>query len=161
MDKKNNTGLVIGIVVVILAIIVIIMAVSKKPAMAPTIGATSTSQEQATSTPAAGATTGAVTNGTGAASISYEKALVTYKDRRIQFNDACQATPNKVTYKDNTGLMLDNRTAKALTIKVGTTYTVPAYGFKIITLPDTYKNASTYLVDCGKLQNVATILIQE
>jgi hypothetical protein len=87
--------------------------------------------------------------------------LITYKDRRIQFDASCQATPNTVTYKDNTGIMLDNRTDKALSIKVGTTYTVAAYGFKIVYLPDVYRQSKTLLVDCGKQQNVATVLVQE
>jgi hypothetical protein len=168
MDKKNNTGLIIGIVIIVLVIIVIIVALAKKPAMAPvtntgdtpamtTAGETTGAAMTGTT---AGATAGATVGGT-AVTPSYQQALITYKDRRIQFNDMCQATPNKVTYKDNTGLMLDNRSNKDLVIKVGSSYTVPAYGFKIITLPDTYKSSSTFLIDCGKQQNVATLLIQE
>ncbi len=97
----------------------------------------------------------------GAASISYTDALVKYKDRRLQFNASCQATPSSVTYKDNTGIMLDNRSSQSRTIKVGQSYTIKPYGFKIVTLPDTYLKSKTILVDCGSLQNVATILVQE
>ena len=93
--------------------------------------------------------------------VAYADALVKYKDRRIQFNASCQASPRSVTYKDNTGIMLDNRSAQSRTIKVGTTYTVKGYGFKIITLPDIYLKSSTLLVDCDKQQNVATVLVQE
>jgi len=99
----------------------------------------------------------------GAVSISYANALVKYADRRIQFNASCQVPilNTSVTYKDNTGIMLDNRSAVAHTIKIGTNYTVKAYGFRIVVLPDTYLKAKTILVDCDKQQNVATILVQE
>ncbi|MDQ3075567.1 MAG: hypothetical protein M3Q34_00350 [bacterium] len=95
-----------------------------------------------------------------AATLTYQQALEKYKDRRIQFNDSCSAVPNNVTYKDNTGIMLDNRSAQTRTIKVGGTYTVKGYGFKIVTLPN-ITTQKTFLVDCDGQQNVATILVQE
>jgi hypothetical protein len=96
-----------------------------------------------------------------AVSLSYTQALVQYKDHRIQFDKTCSAFPNTVTYKDNTGLMLDNRSPNPVTVKVGTTYTIKGYGFRIITLQDVQLTAKVVLVDCGAKQNVATILIQE
>mgnify|MGYP001564025841 FL=1 len=93
-------------------------------------------------------------------SIAYADALVQFADRRIQFDKACQAFPNTVTYKDNTGIMIDNRASIAHTIKIGTTYTVKAYGFRIIVLPDIYLKSKALLVDCDKSQNVATVLVQ-
>ncbi len=95
--------------------------------------------------------------------LSYAEALVKYADKRIQFNDTCQVSmPNtSVTYKDNVGIMLDNRSNVAHTIKIGTDYTLKAYGFKIVILPDIYLKSKTLLVDCDKQQNVATILVQE
>ena len=104
-------------------------------------------------------TTGTV--GAGAVSISYAQALVKYADRRIQLDKTCQARPNNVTYKDNTGIMIDNRSPETRTVKVGTTYTIKPYGFKIVVLPDIYLKAKTILVDCDQSQNVATILVQE
>ena len=104
---------------------------------------------------------GSVNVGATAATISYTNALIKYADRRIQFNPTCQAFPNTVTYKDNTGIMLDNRSPVARTIKVGTNYTVKAWGFKIVVLPDIYLKSKTILIDCDKSQNVATILVQE
>lgn len=102
------------------------------------------------------------TTGTSpAVSLSYQQALEKYKDKRIQFDNSCATTPKTVTYKDNTGIMLDNRSAQTRTIKIGSTYTVKGYGFKIVTLPDTYKQSKTILVDCDGQQNVATILVQE
>lgn len=96
-----------------------------------------------------------------AVSISYNDALRKYADRRIQLDKECQAYPNTVTYKDNTGIMIDNRSPKTRTVKVGETYTIKPYGFKIVTLPDVYLKSKTILVDCDKSQNVATILVQE
>lgn len=94
-------------------------------------------------------------------SLSYADALVQYADRRIQLDKTCQAHPNNVTYKDNTGIMIDNRSPETRTVKVGTTFTIKPYGFKIIVLPDVYLKSKTILVDCDGSQNVATILIQE
>jgi len=99
--------------------------------------------------------------GAAAAPIAYNAALVKYADRRIQLDTICQAHPNKVTYKDNTGIMIDNRSAKTRTIKVGTTFTIKPWGFKIVVLPDVYLASKTLLVDCDGYQNVATILVQE
>ena len=98
---------------------------------------------------------------TGAAPISYANALVKYANRRIQLDPMCQAHPNTVSYKDNIGIMIDNRSAKTRTVKVGSTFTIKPWGFKIIILPDVYLVAKTILVDCDQSQNVATILVQE
>ena len=104
-----------------------------------------------------------VTPGVAPSLIAYADALKTYADRRIQINGQCQASfiGHTVTYKDNTGIMIDNRSSQAHTLKVGTTFTIKAWGFKIVVLPDIYLKAKTILVDCDKLQNVATILVQE
>ncbi len=94
--------------------------------------------------------------------ISYANALVKYKDRRIQFDKTCQAFPNTITYNDNLGIMLDNRSPDTRTIKVGTVYTIKGYGFKIIKLADVSLNVDkTFLVDCDARQNVATVLVQD
>jgi uncharacterized protein YxeA len=96
-------------------------------------------------------------------SLSYQKALVLYKDKRIQFDkdkSVCAATPNHATYKSGTTIMLDNRANEARTIKIGATYTVKAYGFKLVKLSST-KLPVTWLVDCDEHQNVATILLQK
>lgn len=100
---------------------------------------------------------------TGAAivPISYAQALVKYADRRIQLDATCQAFPNNVTYKDNTGIMIDNRSPYTRSVTIGSTFTIKPWGFKIVVLPDVYLKSRTILMDCGKAFNVATILIQE
>jgi hypothetical protein len=100
-------------------------------------------------------------SGVAAVQISYMDALVKYADRRIQLDKTCQAHPNFVTYKNNTGIMIDNRSAETRTIQIGTTFTIKPWGFKIVVLPDVYLKSKTILVDCGQYQNVATILVQE
>ena len=48
------------------------------------------------------------TNTTNTATpISYANALVKYNDARIPLNDGCQATPNVMTYKNNTNECID------------------------------------------------------
>ena len=92
--------------------------------------------------------------------LSYQDAVVIYKDTRIQFDANCKATPNNVTFKNGTDIMIDNRAPVARTIKIDTNYTVGAYGFKIIKLSSATLPV-TWLLDCDKSQNVATILLQK
>ena len=92
--------------------------------------------------------------------LSYAQALTQYKDARIQIDQDCQARPNNVTYKNNTSIMIDNRTNITRTVKVGSIFSVKAYGFKIVKLSSTTLPIIWH-VDCDKSQNVATILIQK
>ena len=95
-------------------------------------------------------------------SLSYQKALELYKDnKRIQISgaDFCQVSPNNVVYKNGTSIMIDNRSSKTRTIKIGTTYTIPGYGFRIVKLSSGTLPA-TILMDCDQQQNVAKILLQ-
>ncbi len=95
-------------------------------------------------------------------SMSYQNALELYKDnKRIQLSgDAfCQVSPNNVMYKNGTSIMIDNRSSKTRTIKVGSTYTIEGYGFKIIKLSSATLPA-TLLMDCDQQQNVAKVLLQ-
>lgn len=104
---------------------------------------------------------GSVNKNAGAVSISYAEALVKYKDTRIQLNNLCQATPNNVTFKNGTDIMIDNRSPVARSVKVGSSFSIKAYGFKIVKLSSPATLPTTWLVDCDAAQNVATILIQK
>lgn len=163
--ENTNKNLWIGLAVVLVVVVGLVFwsMNSSTPALAPGVNnnpaANNTSLDANLGTEDVSA--GSVNTGSPAVSISYTNALVKYADKRIQFDTICQAHPNTVTYKDNTGIMLDNRSPVARTIKVGTNYAVKAWGFKIIILPDVYFKAKTLLVDCDKSQNVATILVQE
>ncbi len=92
--------------------------------------------------------------------MSYAQALAKYKDARIQLDEKCQANPSYATYKNGTSVMIDNRSTSARTVKVGATYIIKAYGFKIVNLSSSILPVR-WLVDCGKSQNVATIFIQK
>ncbi len=106
-------------------------------------------------------TTGQVDVATSpAASLTYQQALDKYKGTRLQLDKTCQASPNNMTFKNGATMMLDNRSPETRTVKVGSTYTIKPYGFRIITLSaSTFP--TTYLVDCNGSQNVATILVQK
>ena len=93
--------------------------------------------------------------------LSYEDALIKYSSSRIQFGDTCIATPFMSTYKNNTKIMLDNRSGESKTFVVGSiSHFVPAYDYTLVTLA--YSNLpQTIYIDCGKQLNVATILVQE
>ncbi|TSC78089.1 MAG: hypothetical protein G01um101424_223 [Parcubacteria group bacterium Gr01-1014_24] len=95
-----------------------------------------------------------------ATSISYAQALVKYKDARLQLDQECRATPANVTYKNNTNIMIDNRAPISRAVKVGSVFSIKAYGFKIVKLSSLTLPATWY-VDCDKSQNVAAILIQK
>jgi len=105
-------------------------------------------------------TTGSVNATSPAASISYQSALVKYKDARIQLDNTCQASPDRMTFKNNTNIMIDNRAPVTRTVKVGSTFTIKAYGFKIVNISSASLPATWY-VDCDTSQNVSTILIQK
>lgn len=149
--KKNNLKIWIGSVVIIIIIAVVLFFIFEDKPTA----------NQATTEPESIQDISAQDIGAGTAPISYANALVKYADRRIQLDTNCSAFPNTVTYKDNTGIMIDNRSPQALTVKVGTTFTIKPYAFKIVVLPDIYLVQKTLLVDCNAYQNVATVLVQE
>ncbi len=111
-------------------------------------------------TPVEDVSEGSVNVGVPAASISYAQALIKYKDARIQLDMDCRANPSNATYKNNSSIMIDNRSDKVRTIKVGSTFSIKAYGFKIVNLSSATLPATWY-VDCDSSQNVATILIQK
>lgn len=159
--KKNNTLWIVIAVIIILAIGWWAM----KPKVAivtddTAIGAHDPQTTEPTEDLSAGSET--TVTGTAPVSMSYAAALIKYKDARIQLNTGtlCDATPNNVTYKNGTSIMIDNRAPVARTIKIGAEYSVKPYGFKIIKLTSSTLPMK-YLVDCGKQQNVATILLQK
>jgi hypothetical protein len=164
MENTNNRNIWIsgGLVLLVLAgIFFLIMSKNnnntQNPASTQTSSDTNALEPQSTLD-----TSGTPVKGVTPVSISYADALVKYADRRIQLDKNCQAIPNTVTYKDNTGIMIDNRSPNARTVKVGTTYSIKPYGFRIIILPNvTAIKSKTILVDCDSQQNVATILVQE
>lgn len=153
MTKKLVTILIL-IVVALVVLLGVYWMYQGSPSIAPEVNNTQTASEDnpVNETPAS----------SPAASLSYANALITYADRRLQFDSACVATPNNVTYKNGTDIMLDNRSKTSRTISVnGQVYTIRAWGFRIIDLTTTKTLPQTMLVDCGNGQNQATIILQK
>ncbi len=155
MEKKKNkmaVWMIVGFIVVVL----LIMVIAKKKATnisdiippLPQENQELTTEEQNTKTT------------TSSASLTYQQALVKYKNRIIQVNQQCQATPGILTYKNPVTIMVDNRSPIPHTFKLGSTFTVKAYGFKIVELSSSSLPA-TFLLDCDKLQNIATVILQK
>ncbi len=165
MEDKNSKTIwaIVGLIVVILIVVLVSRSYLVKT------GTLEKSGEQTNVTPETTVEPESTLDATVtesekpvAVTIAYTDALVQYKDRRIQFDKGCQAFPNTITYNDNFGIMLDNRSPNTRKIKVGTVYSIKPYGFKIVKLPDVYLTSkATLLVDCDERQNVATILVQD
>lgn len=166
MEHTNKTLLWTAGIIVAIGIIVWI-------ALASGASQNTASSEQATTTAdtslqapsgvedvSAGSVDATPTKGTAPATLSYAQALVRYADRRIQLDAICTASPNTLTYKNNTAIMIDNRSAVARTIHLGGVYSIKPYGFKIVNL-SLPKLPGTLYLDCGRGQNEATILIQK
>jgi len=103
---------------------------------------------------------GSINVGAPAASIAYADALIKYKDARLQLDVNCQASPDKMTFKNNALMMVDNRAPVARTVHLGAVFPIKAYGFKIVKLSSTTLPV-TWKVDCDSSQNVSTILIEK
>lgn len=149
----ENKNLWIGIVV-ILIIVAAVAFFSMRKATAPVV-----SDDTTLVIPTEDTTKAPVGTGTSAGTLSYEKALAKYKDTRIQLERTCQATPDKVTFKNGTYMMIDNRAPVTRTVKMGSVFTMKPYSYKIVKLESATLPATWY-IDCDKSQNVATILIQ-
>src|SRR6266404_675593 len=121
----------------------------------PSTGVSSSSTDQSVNS-ATDATKNSVTN---PKQLDYAGALIVYKNARLQLNEDCQASPSAMTFKNNSYMMVDNRASVARTVKIGSTFTVPAYGFRILKLSSA-QLPITWYVDCGTSQNVATVLVQ-
>ena len=161
MEDKQDKNTWVWIVAIVLVVIIALFFVFKNREILPETTILPVDNNVAVEPESTLDTSG--TTVTSPTLIAYADALTKYVDRRIQINSECQASfiGHTVTYKDNTGIMIDNRSAQTHTLKVGTTFTIKPWGFKIVVLPDIYLKSKTILVDCDKLQNVATILIQE
>ncbi len=155
-----KTSTVIWIIVGIIVVGLLVYVGTKG---SKTLPVETTGESEVTNNPPASSedvTAGSVHTSASQATLAYNDALTLYKDKMIQFDPKCQAYPNRVNFKNNTDIMIDNRSPKTVTIKLGTSYSVRPYGFKIIHL-ESSTLPKTILADCGTLQNVATILLQK
>ena len=155
MENNKNRGIYIGAVIVFLLILGY-WAMNKDNAPNPEENNVA-NEEVKDSTE--DTSTGSVNVGKPA-TLSYQNAVNKYKDARIELDPTCQASPNQMTFKNGTEIMIDNRSSKDRTVKVGSIYNIKAWGFKIVKLTSATLPA-TWMVDCDQSQNVATILIQQ
>lgn len=166
MEQNKNTKMIWAIVI-IAAIAIIGFLVMRDNKMKTTDTdntnvVTEVEGVEDTTDPTTGKPAVSTTTGAGAVSLSYSQALAKYKNTRIQLGSdpSCGATPKNMTFKNGTTVMIDNRSPQARTFKLGSTYSIKAYGFRIVTLNSSTLPA-TWLLDCGTQQNVATILLQK
>lgn len=91
---------------------------------------------------------------------SYSQLVQEYADRRIQFDERCQATPENITYKNGTTVMLDNRSSQSRVVTIGgVKYSLAGYGYKLVTLNNP-QLPKELLISCGAGVNVGRILLQ-
>ncbi len=158
MEKETKKKVIWGIVSAVAVIVVLFFVFHKSDNSG--VAVPEQSNTPVVETPAV--TTPVSTHTAPVKVLSYEEAIRLYKDTRIQLSEGsvCVAVPNAATFKNGTNVMIDNRAPVTRAVKLGNTYSVPGYGFKIIKLSsDTLP--VTWLLDCGTQQNVATIFVQK
>lgn len=90
---------------------------------------------------------------------TYTEVSAAYKNKTVQFNNECGvAIFPQTVFKTGTDVLLDNRGATSATVSfAGATFTLPAYGFKVVSLD----KAGSFTVDCNSQKNVATLIVQK
>jgi len=100
-------------------------------------------------------------NTSTAGKLSYTSAVNLYKDKRIQFDANCVASPSPASFNKGTKIMLDNRSNKQRRIALdGAVYNLAPYDYKIVTLTTTSSLPHTIMIDCGTGQNNGQIILQ-
>jgi len=99
-------------------------------------------------------------------SLSYQEAVMFYRDRRFQFSFAptvgCNMNPYQYVFKNGVSVMLDNRSDKNLTIDAdGISYGVSAYSYKIVTLISPTQLPHTVNISCEPGKNSGQIILQQ
>jgi hypothetical protein len=103
---------------------------------------------------------GSINTGATSATISYASAAIKYQNALIELDKVCKASPSRLALKNNTNIMIDNRSAMDRVVKVGSPMNLRAYSFKIVNVSSATLPA-TWPVGCDQNQNVATITIQK
>ncbi len=152
-DKNEHKNLWISLAVALVVLVLLFWWIQRSPG-----GGLSSENSEMQSTE--DTSEGSINKAAPKAALSYQQALTKYKNARIQLDKTCQAIPNNVTYKSGSSVMIDNRSSMARTVKLGSSFSIKAWGFKIVKLePQTVP--ATWFMDCDKSQNVATVLIQK
>ncbi len=148
--KKSQKRRMYIILVVVVVIIAGLMAANRIPSPFA----------KSTPTPKTAAKKPAGATGSAYQTEVYSQLVNEYADRRIQFDDSCQAKPANTTFKVGIKIMFDNRSAQPRTIKIGNiTYSFTPYGYRILTLSS--QNLPDALsINCDSSVNVGRILLQ-
>lgn len=98
--------------------------------------------------------------------LSYQEALTVYAGKVFQFSfdytNNCVIAPTASVAKAGTGIMLDNRSDKEITIYVdGTSINLAPYSFKIVTLTASRQLPYTVNISCKNGRNNAQIILQQ
>jgi hypothetical protein len=168
IKTKSNGGTYLTIGIVVALIVVGLLLSNKKSStddmVTPTPVDTTTPGTTTSTTSPGSTTTGpgidpnreGISVGSGAG--TYANLMLKYKGRMVQFNKECAVVSNKVTFKQGTDILLDNRDDTAAKIVIGSrTFNLPAYGYKVIDLP----TIGSYQLDCNKRLNVVTVSVQK
>jgi len=148
--------------VIAVAVVIVIIALTRGPvpSQEPYMTATPSGSPGASASPAPRSSPGASVTPTSTAPGTYGDAVAAYANRRIQFDQYCQAVPNSFAIKKGLAIMLDNRSGDARTFAVdGASFTIPGYGWKIL-IPQVTSVPKTLYIDCGSARNVGTIIVQ-
>lgn len=167
IQTKSKTGMYVGIGAVIVLIIIIGLAMSKKnkemveegtqtPVENTVVPGDTTPNPTVTPTPGIDPEKEGTSVGSGAG--TYANLMLKYKGRMVQFNKECAVITNKVTFKQGTDILLDNRDNTPVKIVIGSrTFNLPGYGYKVIDLP----TIGSFQLDCNKRLNVVTVSVQK
>lgn len=89
----------------------------------------------------------------------YTDLVKEYWDQRIQFDERCQVPHDRVTYKNGTKVLLDNRSESPRVITfMGSHYSLQAFGYQVVTL-SSQNLPQESLIGCGAA-NVSKVLVQ-
>ncbi len=155
MENKSSKAWVWIIVVIVIVVGAILLFKNKGTTTTDTTPPVVTEEPASTED-----TSGGSPNIVSGSNMAYGDAVKAYGDNRIQLDKTCQAHPNNVTFKTGTSIMIDNRSPQTTKVRLGDTFTIKPYGFKIVKLAGTTLPV-TYYIDCGTSQNVATVLVQK
>ncbi len=96
----------------------------------------------------------------------YTSLLQQYSGRTFQFDDLCHGTPGQMVVKKGQSILLDNRSANPITLRLDTqSYMLAGYGFKVVNVNPPNPLPYQLGVDCrssvnGGTENGVTINVQ-
>jgi hypothetical protein len=144
---QNKKNLLIAALVILVILAGALLWAMNKTAPALNNGASGGEQTEDT-------TFGSVNE--GKAPVAYAAALSQYQSARIAFDEACKATPARLTLTNGSPLMIDNTSQMDRVVVVGTPTNVRANSFKIVKVAGNAAGAQL-AVDCDQSKNVAAI----